>query len=217
MIAFRDPPPLEVRVPSLQEAMEAPPTHDAPVKEWLIGLLLLFAGAVYAASQRADVSAQQALVSALSNSLPRETERAILAVLPIGTPERDVLRMLGESKATCRTPGNGTHICLGLPVVRANTFTRQRIDFTFRDAKLSRVAACPTFVHWARTPVPNALASRVIAARGNGCWRDATNQADNEWAFATLPDSAFTTVTVNGAERVSRTTTATHDTLLVFW
>ncbi len=219
MIAFSDPPPLPVRVQSLKEKSEAPPTFDAPVVGWAIGILLLTVGGIVAGMQRRQLSANDALAAAMTNSLPREVTRGVLATLPVGTPLKEVRKTLAVVHATCRSVSSAdtTLICLGTPIVRANTFVRQRIRFEFHADTLTTVQACPTFVHWSRTPVPAALAERVAHPLANDCWRDEANLADNDWTYATLPDKAFTTVTVHAADSVRRKSEPTADTLIVRW
>lgn len=219
MIAFSDPPPLPVRVQSLKQKSEAPPTFDAPVVGWAIVILLIAVGGIVASTQRRQLSANDSLAAAMTNSLPREVARGVLATLPVGTPLQDVRKTLATIHATCRTvsAADTAMICLGTPIVRANTFVRERIRFDFRADALTTVHACPTFVHWSRTPVPTALAERVAHPLANDCWRDDANLADNEWTYATLPDKPFTTVTVHAADSVRRKAEPTADTLVVRW
>ena len=219
MIAFSDPPPLPVRVQSLKEKAVAPPTFDAPVVGWALGILFLIVGGIVAGMQQRQLSATEALAAAMANSLPREVARGVLATLPVGTPLNDVRKTLATIRATCRSENvaDTTMICLGTPIVRANTFVRERVRFEFRGNTLQAVRVCPAFVYWARTPVPGALAERVAHPLANDCWRDESNLADNEWTYATLPDIPFTTVTVHAADSVRRKAEGTADTLVVRW
>lgn len=219
MISFSEPPPLQVRVESLKEAVQPTPKFGAPIGAWLTGLLIIALTGIVGIWRENHSKGTKMLEAAMTNTLPRQTEAGVLRVLPLGTDMRAVLTQLEELRATCRTVGasDSLVVCLGFPIVRANTYTRQRIRFTARDGKLSAVEACPTFVHWSTTPVPDALAARVAHPAAHDCWRDEANQADNDWAFATLPDRAFTLVVVHGADSVRRLDSPTADTLVVRW
>ena len=219
MISFSEPPPLQVRVESLKETVEAPPKFGAPIGAWLTGLLMISLTGTIGIWRANTDKGKELLTAALSNSLPRQTERGLLRVMPLGTDLREVRRQLDEIHVTCRAAGGADSIitCLGFPIVRANTYMRERVRFTARNGKLTAVNACPTFVHWSTTPVPDALADRVAHPVARDCWRDEANPADNEWTFATLPDRAFTVSLVHGADSVSRKTNPTRDTLIVHW
>ncbi len=219
MITFRDPPPLAVRVKSMKELQPASPIFESPLIPWLVGLLLLTAGGLIASKQRHQRSERAMLAAAMNNSQPREAERGVLAVLPIGTSINVVRTRLDDIRAPCRQRGSPdtTLTCLAFPIVRANTYARLTVRFSSHDQKLTAVEACPTFVHWSRTPEPAALAVRVEQSSANGCWRDQANVADNEWSFAILPDHPFTMAVVHGADSVRRKDAATRDTLIVRW
>ena len=219
MITFRDPPPLQVRVESLKVVPEAPPKFGAPIGAWVQGMLLIAVAGIIGIWHENRDKGRELLAAAMSNALPRQAERDVLRVMPIGSDMRAVVKQLDDVHVTCRTTGTADSgmTCLGLPIVRANTYTRQRIRFRARDGKLAAVEACPVFVHWATTPVPDELAARVLLPPARDCWRDDTNPADNEWTFATLPDRAFTVAVVHGADSVSRKSAPTSDTLIVRW
>ncbi len=219
MITFRDPPPLQVRVESRKEPVRVPPKFGAPIGAWFSGLLIIAITGIIAISNQNHDKGTELLVAALTNTLPQQAESGVLRVLPTGSEMREVLVQLGEAHATCRTLGlaDSVVICLGAPIVRANTYMRQRVRFTARAGKLTAVEACPTFVHWSTATVPEALASRVAHPPAHDCWRDAANLADNEWTFATLPDRAFTVALVHGTDSVSRKAAPTSDTLIVRW
>ena len=219
MITFRDPPPLQVRVESLKPPTEAPPKFGAPIGAWFVGLLIMSISGIIAISRENHAKGSELLAAAMTNSLSREAENGILRVMPLGSDMREVLTQLGEVRTTCRTLGTADSVvvCLGSPIVRANTYTRQRIRFTAQRGKLAAVDACPTMVHWSTTTVPDALAERVAHPPAHDCWRDEANLADNEWMFATLPDHRFTVTVVHGSDRVSRADAPTTDTLIVHW
>jgi hypothetical protein len=221
MITFRDPPPLQVRVESLKEPVAPPPKLGASIGAWVTGMLMIVisVSGVIAISNRNHDKGTELLAAALANTLPQQAERGVLRVLPSGSDMRAVLAQLEEAHATCRTLGlaDSVVICLGAPTVRANTYSRVRFRFTGRAGKLTAVEACPTFVHWSTATVPEALDARVTHPPAHDCWRDASNIADNEWTFATLPDHRFTVTVVHGADRVSRADEPTRDTLIVHW
>ncbi len=219
MITFRDPPPLQVRVESLKETVQAPPTFGSPIGAWLAGLLIIAITGVIGIWRENHDKGAKMLAAAMSNTLPRQTEVGVLRVLPLGTEMRAVLQQLNEVHTTCRASGSADSAitCLGFPLVRANTYSRLRIRFTAREGRLTAIDACPTFVHWASTAVPDALAERVAHPAARDCWRDEANLADNEWTFATLPDRAFTVAVVHGADSVRRAAAPTRDTLIVRW
>ncbi|MBC7843958.1 MAG: hypothetical protein H7099_16675 [Gemmatimonadaceae bacterium] len=219
MIAFRDPPPLPVRVRSLKASAEAPPVFESPFVPWLVSILLMIGAAFVGSQLRTERTQKEVLVGALANGLPRQVEHGIVSALPLGTSMRDVRDRLAAIRTTCRSDSvaDTVTVCLGAPIVRANSFSRTRVRLIFRAGTLRQVNACPTFVHWSRTPVPSELADRVAHPPRNDCWRDDANLADNAWTYATLPDRAFTTVTVHGADSARRKSAPTPDTLIVRW
>ncbi len=219
MITFRDPPPLQVRVESLKETVEVPPKFGAPIGAWVTGLLIISITGASGIWRENHDKGTALLAAAMSNTLPRQTEVGVLRVLPVGTEMRAVVKQLDEVHVTCRAAGSAdsTITCLGFPLVRANTYSRVRIRFTAHEGRLTAVDACPMFVHWTTTPVPDALADRVAHPIARDCWRDDTNPADNEWTYATLPDRAFTVAVVHGADSVRRAAAPTNDTLIVRW
>jgi hypothetical protein len=111
----------------------------------------------------------------------------------------------------------GVLACLGLPIIRANTYTQIAIRFGSSRGAVTSVSACPTIVHWKIRTVPAPLVQRLSTQNQKTCWRDETNAADNEWSYSTVPDRPFTVARVHGADTVSRRTTATTDTLIVDW
>ena len=222
MITFRDPPPLEVRVKSLKEPAIAPPTFEAPFGLWAFLLLTLVTTGIVVSSQSAQRTAKESLVQAFSNSLPRQVESGLLTLIPIGTSMPRVRARIDDVHLTCRSTagvsaGDSVLTCLGLPIVRENTYAQIAIRFGSSRGSLTSVSACPTVVHWKVRAVPSEIVQRLAAQSGNSCWRDATNAADNEWSYSMVPDRAFTVARVHGADTVSRRAAATSDTLLVDW
>ena len=222
MITFRDPPPLEVRVKSLKEPAIAPPTFEAPIGLGAFILLALVTTGIAVSSQSAQRTAKENLALAVSNSLPRQVESGVLALIPIGTPTPEVRSHINDAHLSCRSiagraAGDSALTCLGTPIVRANTYTQIAIRFGSSRGALTSVSACPTVVHWKVSAVPSEIIQRLAAQSGNNCWRDATNAADNEWSYSTVPDRAFTVARVHGADTVSRRAAPTKDTLIVDW
>lgn len=219
MITFRDPPPLPVRVPSLQKSPEEPRTFGAPIRGWLLGLFVIACLAVAASRQTARRSENDAFFAAMTNSFPRQLENGVLAIVALGSPMRNLRQRLEEIHAECRgRDGSDSAItCLSPPKVWSNTYSRLRVRFSSLNRKLTAVEACPTLVHWSSNPVPTSLADRVVMSEAHGCWRDESNPADNQWTYATLPDHAFTVTVVHATDSVRRAASPTADTLIVRW
>lgn len=222
MITFRDPPPLEVRVRSMKEPVVAPPTVQAPLVTLAIALMVLIVGGIVVSSQPNDRSAKESLVAAFANSLPREVEHGVLALIPIGTSMRKLRSQVDELHVHCVNTTNSTIgdtllTCLGTPTVWGNSFSQLSIRFASTHGALTSVSACPALVHWKMRPVPLPTMPRLSTQSARTCWRDETNVADNEWTYATVPDRAFTVVRVHGSDTVSRQAASTKDTLFVNW
>jgi hypothetical protein len=222
MITFRDPPPLEVRVRSLKETATAPPTFDAPVVPWAIGMFVIIVLGIAAGVQQRSRTGKELLAAAVSNSLPREVERGVLTQLPIGTSMRQVRARIGELRLPCRdvtraARGDSVLACLGMPIVRENTFAQLAMRFKFRNDELVALTACPGVVHWKTRAVPADIAQRLASQTAGTCWRDETNPADNEWTYGIVPDRPFTVARVHAADTVIRRATPTADTLVLDW
>lgn len=229
VITFRDPPPLPARVAPPERATSA--DANRLVQPWLYAVIGLVVLLVVASRAQAHQASNEAFGAAFGNNLPRMVERELLRELPIGTSANDLAARLGGvdgTTVTCRaepataaslTPTlDSTRVCLGKPVVRANSYTRMIVRFTTHDGRLSGVHACPALVHWSRAVLPSRIVRQLHApAVATGCWRDEQNPADNEWIYATVPDRAFTVAAVHGADTVARSASPTVDTLIVHW
>ena len=223
MITFRDPPPLPLRVQAVR--LPAATTSARPAaswRSWVAGAL----GVALFATVGVRLQRQQELIDALgpalSNTSAAQTYRLVIEQLPVGTPIARVRRQLDAARVACRRERSAvtldsTLVCLGLPQVRANVYTRMVLRFEYRAAKLVSIGACPALIHQSRIRPPVQLLKRNASTAPARCWRDPGNVAENEWTYGMVPDAAFTVAAVHATDTTARGVAATPDTLIVHW
>lgn len=224
MINFSDPPPLYARVHAPPSVIKAPAEPRAPVALWVLGAVTTLVLGIVALMTVTANEPPGALLSAVSNTIPSQASALIGQALPPGTrisTARAQLHGLGvrcRSTPLSRARADSLHVCIAQAVIRGNAYSRMMFQLTARADTLTRATACPALIRWSRRPLPNAMARRIDSReRAGECWRDTTNIADNEWAFAVVPDRRFAVALVHGSDTLRRQTAPSPDTLVVLW
>jgi hypothetical protein len=226
MVAFASPP----REPNPWFVVPLVPPRPVPAQTaptWRrigvpVGAIALCATAIIALAQQprrtwADVG------GFTRSTLPAEAARELARQLGPGPRLRTVRQLMRDAQLYCRpTVGVGSDsllVCLGEAIRRSQTYVRLGFRFVTTRDSVTQIIACPALI--VRTPrvVPPDLRERAAPTLGNtSCWRDPTDVAQAEWAYAELPDrTAFTTVALPDAPRMQIESQATRDTVRVYW
>jgi hypothetical protein len=226
MVAFASPPrePNQWFVPEPALSRSLPHQAAAPWRRIgvPVGVLALCATAIIALAQRPRPTWVD--VSGFSrNSQPADAATELARQLGPAPRLHTVRQLMRDAQLYCRptvgVAADSLLVCLGEAVRRNQTYVRVAFRFVTRRDSVTQIVACPALI--TRTPrvAPAALRDRAIPALGHTeCWRDPSDVAQAEWAYAELPDrTAFTTVAIPDAPRMQIESQASRDTVRVYW